>query len=144
MARAGQTHLFRHAFYSYDKVDTTVTGATKNLLNYNWTNDRRTVTFPDKNYYTITALADDGGTVTGGGTIVESSSITLTAAANDGYTFAGWYDGDTKVCDTAEFTVENVTEDKNLHGEICKRTPYPTQLQQNPARKAVRYRAAEK
>ena len=110
----------KNAFYSYDKVDTTVTGATKNLLNYNWTNDRRTVTFSDKNYYTITALADDGGTVTGGGTIVESSSITLTAAANDGYTFAGWYDGGTKVCDTAEFTVENVTEDKTYTAKFAK------------------------
>ena len=110
----------KNAFYSYDKVDTTVTGATKNLLNYNWTNDRRTVTFPDKNYYTITALTDDGGTVTGGGTIVESSSITLTAAANDGYTFAGWYDGGTKVCDTAKFTVENVTEDKTYTAKFAK------------------------
>ena len=116
----------KNAFYSYDKVDTTVTGATKNLLNYNWTNDRRTVTFPDKNYYTITALADDGGTVTGGGTIVESSSITLTAAANDGYTFAGWYDGGTKVCDTAEFTVENVTEDKTYTAKFTKNTVYYT------------------
>ena len=112
----------KNAFYSYDKVDTTVTGATKNLLNYNWTNDRRTVTFPDKNYYTITALADDGGTVTGGGTIVESSSITLTATANDGYTFDGWYDGNTKVCDTAEFTVENVTEGKTYTAKFTKNT----------------------
>ena len=116
----------KNAFYSYDKVDTTVTGATKNLLNYNWTNDRRTVTFPDKNYYTITALADDGGTVTGGGTIVESSSITLTATADDGCTFAGWYDGNTKVCDTAEFTVENVTADKTYTAKFTKNTVYYT------------------
>ncbi len=110
----------KNAFYSYDKVDTTVTGATKNLLNYNWTNDRRTVTFLDKNYYTITALADDGGTVTGGGEVAEGESITLTAAANDSYTFAGWYDGGTKVCDTAEFTVENVTEDKTYTAKFAK------------------------
>ncbi len=116
----------KNAFYSYDKVDTTVTGATKNLLNYNWTNDRRTVTFPDKNYYTITALADDGGTVSGGGTVAEGSSITLTAAAKDGYTFAGWYDGNTKVCDTAEFTVENVTEDKTYTAKFTKNTVYYT------------------
>lgn len=110
----------KNVFYSYDKVDTTVTGATKNLLNYNWTNDRRTVTFPDKNYYTITALADDGGTVTGSGTIVESSSITLTAAANEGYTFDGWYDGETKVCDTAEFVVSNVTANKTYTAKFTK------------------------
>ena len=114
------------AFYSYDKVDTTVTGATKNLLNYNWTNDRRTVTFPDKNYYTITALADDGGTVTGGGTVVESSSITLTASANDGYTFDGWYDGDTKVCDTTEFVVSNVNADKTYTAKFTKNAVYYT------------------
>ena len=29
-----------------------------------------------------------------------------------GYTFDGWYDGETKVCDTAEFVVSNVTANK--------------------------------
>ncbi len=110
----------KNAFYSYDKVDTTVTGATKNLLNYNWTNDRRTVTFPDKNYYTITALADDGGTVSGGGEVADGGNITLTATANEGYTFDGWYDGDTKVCDATEFTVTNVTANKTYTAKFTK------------------------
>ena len=108
------------AFYADSQISTTVTGATENLLNYDWASDNRTVTFPDKKYYTITALADDGGTVSGGGTVIESSSITLTATADDGYTFAGWYDGETKVCDTAEFVVSNVTADKIYTAKFTK------------------------
>ena len=72
-------------------------------------------------YYTISAeVGTDGGTVFGGGTVAEGGSITLTATANDGYTFDGWYDGDTKVCDTAEFVVTNVTEDKTYTAKFMK------------------------
>ncbi len=72
-------------------------------------------------YYTISAeVGTDGGTVSGGGTVAEGSSITLTAAANDGYSFDGWYDGNTKVCDTAEFVVTNVTADKTYTAKFTK------------------------
>jgi len=45
-------------------------------------------------YYTITASASpsEGGTVTGDGTYVEGSSVTLKAAIKEGYTFLGWYE----------------------------------------------------
>ena len=45
-------------------------------------------------YYTITASASpaSGGTVTGGGTYVEGSSVTLKAAAKEGYTFLDWHE----------------------------------------------------
>ena len=64
------------------------------------------------NKYTITANATDGGVVEGTATVEEGQSVTLTATANEGYKFIGWFDGDTKVCETEEFTVENVTSDK--------------------------------
>ena len=64
------------------------------------------------NKYTITANATDGGVAEGTATVEEGQSITLTATANEGYEFIGWFDGDTKVCETEEFTVENVTSDK--------------------------------
>ena len=101
---------------------TSVTGATTNLINYDWAGDNRTVTFTDKTYFTISAEVgtDGGGTVSGGGAVAESSSITLTAAANDGYTFDGWYDGDTKVCETEEFVVNNVTADKTYTAKFTK------------------------
>lgn len=47
--------------------------------------------------YTITTLANptDGGTVTGGGTYNEGTSVTLRANANTNYTFDHWQDGNT-------------------------------------------------
>ena len=45
--------------------------------------------------YTITAVSADEemGTVTGGGDYYEDETVTLTATANDGYTFSSWTDG---------------------------------------------------
>ncbi len=47
------------------------------------------------NSYTITATANPeaGGTVNGGGTYNHGATVTLTATANEGYTFTGWADG---------------------------------------------------
>ena len=108
------------AFYAFSQTDTTVVGATKNLTAYDWASDNRTVTGLQPNTYTVTANAETGGTVSGGGEVAEGSSITLTAAANDGYTFDGWYDGETKVCDTAEFVVSNVTSNKTYTAKFTK------------------------
>ena len=76
--------------------------------------------------YEIKAISGNGGKVSGGGTVAEGSSITLTATANDGYTFDGWYDGDTKVCDTAAFVVTNVTADKTYTAKFTKNIVYYT------------------
>lgn len=108
------------AFYADSQISTTVTGATEKLLNYDWASDNRIVNGLKPQTYTVTANAETGGTVAGGGEVAEGESITLTAAANDGYTFAGWYDGDTKVCETAEFTVENITADKTYTAKFTK------------------------
>lgn len=47
--------------------------------------------------YTITVNSNDTtmGTVTGGGTYAANATATLTATANDGYTFVKWQDGNT-------------------------------------------------
>ena len=49
-------------------------------------------------YYTITTNVTPAGsgTVTGGGTYPAGSSVTLTATANNGYTFSQWQDGSTQ------------------------------------------------
>ena len=108
------------AFYTLNKTDTTIVGAPENLLNYDWASDNRNVDGLKPKTYTVTATVETGGTVSGGGEVAEGESITLTATANDGYTFAGWYDGDTKVCDTAEFVIENVTADKTYTAKFTK------------------------
>jgi uncharacterized protein YjiK len=47
------------------------------------------------NSYLISATANptEGGSVTGGGTYNHFENVTLTATANEGYTFTGWADG---------------------------------------------------
>lgn len=108
------------AFYAYSQISTTVTGATEKLLNYDWASDNRIVNGLKPQTYTVTANAETGGTVSGGSEVTEGESVTLTATANDGYTFAGWYDGDTKVCDTAEFVVTNVTANITYTAKFTK------------------------
>ena len=108
------------AFYNYSQTDTTVIGATENLCEYDWASDNRIVNGLKPQTYTVTANAETGGTVSGGSEVTEGESVTLTATANDGYTFAGWYDGDTKVCDTAEFVVTNVTANKTYTAKFTK------------------------
>jgi hypothetical protein len=58
------------------------------------------------NTYVITATANptNGGTVTGAGSYEEGSSCTLTAAANEGYTFVNWMKNDAVVSSNATYT----------------------------------------
>lgn len=108
------------AFYADSQISTTVTGATEKLLNYDWASDNRIVNGLKPQTYTVTANAETGGTVSGGGEVADGGNITLTATANEGYTFDGWYDGDTKVCDVTKFTVENITADKTYTAKFTK------------------------
>ena len=59
-----------------------------------------------RNTYTISTNINNtkGGTVTSGGTYAYDTEITLTATTNAGYTFLGWFDGETEVCDSLSYT----------------------------------------
>lgn len=57
-----------------------------------------------KKEYTITVSAGSGGSVSGSGIVVEGSTCTVTATANSGYSFDGWYEGSTKVSSSASYT----------------------------------------
>ena len=58
-----------------------------------------------KNIYTINVVASEGGTASASvATVEHGSEVTLIAAANDGYVFAGWYDGDVLVSNEATYT----------------------------------------
>ena len=63
------------------------------------------------NEYTIGAntSGDGSGTVEGNGTYNHGSSVTLTATANTGSTFNGWYKGNQQVSANAQYTF-NATE----------------------------------
>ena len=81
---------------------TTITTAAKNKLgtpmaaNYVWS----FTTIPQLN---VSALPVLGGTVTGGGTFAQGSSVTVTAVPNLGYTFTNWTEGVTIVSTTASY-----------------------------------------
>lgn len=53
---------------------------------------------------TISVVAGSGGTVSGGGVILEGESCTVSATPNSGYKFDGWYDGASKVSSSASYT----------------------------------------
>ena len=67
---------------------------------YNFDIDKQdwkfTVSF--KKEYTVTVSAGTGGTV------LDGSSCTVTARANSGYSFDGWYEGSSKVSSSASYT----------------------------------------
>ena len=59
-----------------------------------------------RNTYNISTSRNNtkAGTVTSGGTYLYDKEITLTATTNTGYTFLGWFDGETNVCDTLSYS----------------------------------------
>ena len=59
-----------------------------------------------RNTYTVSTSRNNtkGGTVTSGGSYAYDTEITLIATTNAGYTFLGWFEGETKVCDSLTYT----------------------------------------
>ena len=68
------------------------------------------------NYYTITTTANpsNGGTVSGGGTYAEGETCTLTATANEGYTFVNWMSVTGAVVSTTATYTFTVTQDADF------------------------------
>ena len=70
---------------------------------------------PQPGSYTIAVSASPavGGTVSGGGTFPENSTVTVTAAANSGYRFTGWFENGSQVTANASYTF-TVSADRTL------------------------------
>ncbi len=61
---------------------------------------------------TVTLNAAENGTAAGAGSYLKNQTITLTATPDSGYSFSGWYSGETKVSGNANYSfkiTENVT-----------------------------------
>ena len=56
-----------------------------------------------KKEYLISLIAETGGTVAGGGTVLDGDNITVTATPTVGYSFSGWYEGTTKISSSASY-----------------------------------------
>ena len=65
--------------------------------------------------YTVATSSNPvaGGTTTGGGTYVSAASVTVTATANNGYTFINWTENGNVVSTNASYTF-NISANRNL------------------------------
>lgn len=83
--------------------------------------------------YTISVLANpiDGGTVTGGGTFEQGQSCTVSAVANNGYTFVNWTLNDNVVSSNASYTF-TVTGNRNLVANFTTNPTYAVTVLANP------------
>ncbi len=73
---------------------------------------------------TVTANPTAGGTVSGGGTYDEGTSVTVTAAPNAGYHFVNWKEGSNVVSTNSSYTF-TVTSNRNLVAYF-ELSPVPT------------------
>lgn len=92
--------------------------------------DQSSYTFPAKipqtfkaefaRKYTITVSASPtaGGTVSGGGKFRSGKTCTLTAAANAGYSFDGWYEGSTKLSSSTSYSF-TVSSNRTIMGKFA-------------------------
>lgn len=69
--------------------------------------------------WTVTVTAGDGGTVSGGGTFEESSTVTVTAVPDSGYRFFRWTENGAQVS-TDESYAFPLTGDRNLTAEFAR------------------------
>ena len=98
--------------------------------NLTWLQNRNITAYFEINTYTVNANSQyrvsesgdwtsgtTGGTVTGGGTYDYGTSLTIKATAATGYSFAGWYEGDSLTSSNASYTF-TVTADRTFIGRF--------------------------
>lgn len=62
---------------------------------------------------TVSAIPSNGGTVSGGGSYDDGSSVTVTASANSGYRFVNWTENNSEVSTSANYTFD-ISSDRSL------------------------------
>ncbi len=82
--------------------------------------------------YTVTVSSSPlaGGTTTGSGSFESGTSVTVTAAANAGYTFTNWTESGTAVSTTAGYTF-TISGNRTLVANYT--APYTVAVSSNPA-----------
>jgi len=77
--------------------------------------------FEQTQQWTITTTSTTGGTATGGGTFGQNAPVTLVATPQTGWTFLGWYEGNTRVNTNATWTF-NATANRTLQARFSQWT----------------------
>ena len=76
-------------------------------------------------YFTLSVEAGEGyGSVTGGCSVYETGSATVSAVANEGYRFFGWFAGDRLVSTDAEYTLSMPSGNYKLTARFTAATEY--------------------
>ena len=76
---------------------------------------------------TVTTSPAEGGTVNGGGTFAEGTQVTVTATANDGYTFVAWQEDGEKIEGAGASYTFTVNDNCTLTA-IFEKEPDPTPI----------------
>lgn len=84
----------------------------------------RTLTAQFSKVYTITVIAETGGSVSGGGAYEPMANATITAAANGGYYFIGWYDEKNELITAEQSYSLTVKEDRTFTARFEKKVAY--------------------
>jgi len=92
--------------------------------------------------YLVTVVADPvaGGTVTkspDAATYPNDTVVTLTASANDGFTFTGWYDGETQVSTEASYAHTVAGANKTFTAKFVAVPTYALTVTADPADKGT-------
>ncbi|MCR5658524.1 MAG: protein phosphatase 2C domain-containing protein [Bacteroidales bacterium] len=73
----------------------------------------------------VAAIPNEGGTVSGGGTYAQGQQCTVTATANEGYTFINWMENDSVVSVDSVYRF-SVTGNRNLAAQFALLISEPT------------------
>lgn len=71
----------------------------------------------------ISVNDDNGGTATEGKTVNAGESMTVKATPKDGWRFVEWRENDKNISNNQEFTLDNITGDRNLTAVFEKEPP---------------------
>ena len=96
-----------------------------NDASYSFTvTENRTLTAKFAAYYTVTANAQKGGSVSGGGAYETNATATITAEAEDGYYFIGWYDENGEMVTAYATYTLTVLRDRTFTARFEKKVSY--------------------
>ena len=105
----------------------TITGNRKMVANF-------TENPPEQFIVELSSNPAEGGTTNGGGTYDLDASVTVTASANEGYSFTNWSEGTNIVSDNENYTF-TITENRELVANFTENPPeqFIVELSANPA-----------
>ena len=110
-----QTFDFDNFLPSYFKI-TNTSGYDLNIssliINFSCLNNYPTLTLLNEN--------EDMGSVSGGGIKTAFTSVTIKATPKDGYTFVGWYEGETLISSACQYTFNMNNDDVTYSARFAK------------------------